>query len=226
MDRFLLFPLIHHPRLRGFRATSRQNDWLICAETHTQACRLRGEWQPPRIKLATWPGILCAHDFRSETTEAQKLFVNDECIRSGQASETGKGWKVLNDWLNDCERLFIKGPTECAWNILKKGLFHFILFFNSHQKDQLSKLSPCLVNRTCYCDATWRPTEVYIDFGRPARRWKRWCLLDNDGRNMKALSWTRFLESCKVSSLHNQFKQRSANESSGSRTADLIVGLR
>jgi hypothetical protein len=100
------------------------------------------------------------------------------------------------------------------------------LFFNSHQKDQLSKLSPCLVNRTCYCDATWRPTEVYIDFGRPARRWKRWCLLDNDGRNMKALSWTRFLESCKVSSLHNQFKQRSANESSGSRTADLIVGLR
>ena len=162
----------------------------------------------------------------SAVKQQSKLSVNDECIRSGQASETGKGWKVLNDWLNDCERLFIKGPTECAWNILKKGLFHFILFFNSHQKDQLSKLSPCLVNRTCYCDATWRPTEVYIDFGRPARRWKRWCLLDNDGRNMKALSWTRFLESCKVSSLHNQFKQRSANESSGSRTADLIVGLR
>ena len=40
------------------------------------------------MNLATWPGISCAHDFQSEATETQKLFLSDECIGRGQVSET------------------------------------------------------------------------------------------------------------------------------------------
>ena len=176
-----------------------KTDWPICAERHTRTGRhfeeqhrfiidgneleqngLRGEWQPPPMNLATWPGISCAHDFQSETTETQKLLVSDE-MHQKRANIREKGWKVLSD----CERLFITGPRECLWNILKKGLSHFDLACKSRRKNQLS---PRLVNRTScvhsedWCDATWRPTEVYIDFSRLPRRWKRWCLPDNGGR--------------------------------------------
>ena len=176
-----------------------KNDWPICAERHARTghqCEerhrfiiygneleqngWRGEWQPPPMNLATWPGISCAHDFQSETTETQKLLVSDE-MHQKRANIREKGWKVLSD----CERLFITGPRECLWNILKKGLSHFDLACKSRRKNQLS---PRLVNRTScvhsedWCDATWRPTEVYIDFSRPPRSWKRWCLPDNGGR--------------------------------------------
>ena len=99
------------------------------------------------------------------------------------------------------------------------------MVFKSHQKDQLS---PCSFNRISsmhfwglmWCDITWRPTEVYIDFGRPARRWKRWCLLDNDGPKMKAHSWTRFWnpvksQACTTGS-NKELYIRIANQSSSS----------
>ena len=55
----------------------------------------------------------------------------------------------------------------------------FVSFYFGLQFDTKRTSCPRLVNRTSFvsflridadCDATWRPTEVYIDFGRPARR--------------------------------------------------------
>ena len=107
------------PEVEGFQghvAAKRLTD--LCWDTHTQACRLRGEWQPPRIKLATWPGILCAHDFRSETTEQvvcqwwmhqKRASIRDRKRLKGTERLTERLWKTIYQGSN---RMCMKHPEE------------------------------------------------------------------------------------------------------------------
>jgi len=108
-----------------------------------------------------------------------------KCIRSGQTSEreAERYWVIVKDCLSRVQ----ENVHETSW----RKVCLILIWLTSHaERTSCHMLSPRLVNRaSCvhsedWCDATWRPTEVYIDFSRPARRWKRWCLPDNGGHKL------------------------------------------
>lgn len=69
------FPLIHHPNLRSFRATSRQKQLTdLCC--HPQRKRRMGWFSNESCRMA-WNFIYA--DFHGETTETSHFLVNGEC---------------------------------------------------------------------------------------------------------------------------------------------------
>jgi hypothetical protein len=69
------------------------------------------------------------------------------------------------------ENLFGKDPRECAWNVLSRG--HIGLLCHSGVLGGQSN---------------WRLIEEYIDLGRAARCWMRWCL-HHYGPKQKCILW-------------------------------------
>ena len=184
LDWFLLLPPIHHGNLRAFRATSRQEttDWCVLRRTYEKA--------EENGSLLQWilPHGLEFHAPMTSRVKQQRL---KNCFSVMNASEGGKHqrerlkgterlWKTV---YHGSKRMSMKHPEE------RFVSFRFGLQVTPKRTSCYHVWSTGQAVCILRIDVMWRnfPTEVYIDFSRPARRWKGWCLLDNDGR------WKHFL---------------------------------
>ena len=180
----------------AFRATSRQNRLTdLCWETHAHRPplwrttsfhhrwkRIGAKWIKRRMTASSNESCHMAWNFMRPWLPEWNNRDSKTTCQWWNASEAGKHQRERlkgTEWLwktvyHGSKRMFMKHPEE-----------RFVSFWFGLQ---VTPNGPCLVNRTScvhsedWCDATWRPTEVYIDFSRPPRSWKRWCLPDNGGR--------------------------------------------